>query len=442
MRLLVPRLLLLACALLTVALVPASAMAKSTKRTYPVITKVTPLKIAIGAKLTIKGSGFKAGKGKNSVVFKRDGKPAVFVKSGLSTKKKLYVTVPDKLAAFLGADNAGAAVATRFRLRILASRFSKHFTSSKLSPIIKPKVASSTATNTYQACQTLAKANAGPDSDSDGLSNGTELAYALDPCNADSDGDGLVDGYEFQSAKDLNGAALPYPGRRPWPNPLDPTDTNYDFDGDGLTLTDEYKLWKAVGGAFPVTAYSDGTQASGGVLRTAASNPLDLNHNGALTDDERDADGDGLSNIVEWRLRGLPSWWSDVAAEPAYSLRPFTQPDATVADTDGDGVPDGADDQDNDGYSNYTEMQLRRGTQGEALGQTILLVAPYNPCLPNPHALVCSRYIPFGTTAWRPFGDADYAALVGDPIPFTVDGSAPPGWDGTVWDGKAGDNRT
>ena len=61
MRLPVPRLLLLACALLAVLLVPASAIAKTTKRTYPVIKKVTPLKIAVGGQLTIRGTGFKAG---------------------------------------------------------------------------------------------------------------------------------------------------------------------------------------------------------------------------------------------------------------------------------------------------------------------------------------------------------------------------------------------
>ena len=84
------------------------------------------------------------------------------------------------------------------------------------------------------------------DSDGDMLSNGLELALGTDPCKADSDGDGISDGYEYQSALDLNRTAnssaipWPYPGKRPYPNPLDPNDGDVDYDGDVLTMREEY----------------------------------------------------------------------------------------------------------------------------------------------------------------------------------------------------------
>ena len=46
----------------------------------PKITGVKPLKVEIGQTLTVTGKYFVPGKNKNILVFKRDGKPAVFVK--------------------------------------------------------------------------------------------------------------------------------------------------------------------------------------------------------------------------------------------------------------------------------------------------------------------------------------------------------------------------
>jgi hypothetical protein len=88
---------------------------------------------------------------------------------------------------------------------------------------------------------------------------------------------------------------------------------------------------------------------------------LDLNANGKLTDDERDADVDGLSNVVELHFSGVDSWWTDVQKEKAYKLRPFDSLDPTLFDSNGDGTGDGASDQDVDGFSNFTEMQMERG---------------------------------------------------------------------------------
>jgi hypothetical protein len=91
-------------------------------------------------------------------------------------------------------------------------------------------------------------------------------------------------------------------------------------------------------------------------------------------------------------------------------------------DTDGDGIPDGSDDQDDDGYTNYQEMEQSRD-------QIHLRVQPFNPCLPDPYAPTCSRYIPV-TNAWPPF---DGSQSVGAAIPFVwpIDNTTVPGgWNG------------
>jgi hypothetical protein len=85
-----------------------------------------------------------------------------------------------------------------------------------------------------------------------------------------------------------------------------------------------------------------------------------------------------------------------------------------VTDSDGDGIPDGADDQDNDGWSNLVEMQFGRR-------QTGYRVHPFNPCLPDPNSPTCSRYLPIDGIAWPPFdkvGDNIYSAMPGDAQPL------------------------
>jgi hypothetical protein len=457
-------------------LAPAAAHAATKKTVYPKVSSVAPLKVKVGAILTIKGSGFRAGKGKTTVVFQRTGKPAVFVKATTASKTKLTVRIPEKLGTRL-AQRQGAPTATRFKLRVLTTRFARSWTTSKTSPTISPKLAPAPAggaptkgggptglapvspsaapsapataptpppTTAAQQCAAAALAAPAADGDGDGLDNAKELGlkFPTDPCDADSDGDGITDGYEYNAAKDLNGAALPYPGSAPWPNPLDPTDASDDFDGDGLSLAQEFHLWKFVDGHFPIHAYSDGTQNTGGTQAvTSATEGYDLDGDDNLTDDERDADGDGLSNQTELNYTGTQKWWNlkkwwrpnpppPVIIPPAttppdpkedyvetpYSIRHFSDLDAALADSDGDGIQDGLDDQDNDGVDNFTEMQLGRNGTG-------LRVQPYNPCLPNPHAPTCSRYIPLDAPPWPPF---DTTQTMADAIPF--------GWNSGVTD--------
>src|SRR5205814_1095403 len=178
---------------------------------------------------TITGKGFRSGKNKNTVVFKRAGQRAVFVKAESATTTKITLHVPLKLQAYMPVlDNQPAPGV--FAIRIISKRFGQKFTGKKLSPTVGP---------------------AGTGS--------------LTP-----PGSTLPSAYEQRLA-----AAQANPG------------------GD-------------------ISAYSDGTQNTGGQVPTAG-NPtlqaLDLDHDGNLTDDERDADNDGLSNMVEYNTTGTQNWW-------------------------------------------------------------------------------------------------------------------------------------
>src|SRR5215217_2225151 len=125
--------------------VPATASA-ATKT--PVITKVTPKNVSVGETLIVNGRNFRVGKGKNTLLFKRDGGKALFVKAGLATKKKITLSVPKSLEKYM-AVKAGTPVASRFRLRVLTTKLSRSFTAAKASPTIGPeKVKPSTDTGT------------------------------------------------------------------------------------------------------------------------------------------------------------------------------------------------------------------------------------------------------------------------------------------------------
>jgi len=88
------------------------------------------------------------------------------------------------------------------------------------------------------------------DDDNDLLDDVLELSLLLDPCVSDTDGDGVEDGFEYKSAVDLNNddyqrpnIVTPHPWKASYPNPLF-KDADVDYDGDALTVSDEYKLWK------------------------------------------------------------------------------------------------------------------------------------------------------------------------------------------------------
>ena len=118
------------------------------------------------------------------------------------------------------------------------------------------------------------------DGDQDGLSNIREYDNDTNPLDSDTDNDGMSDGFEVTYLLD----------------PLNPSDASLDSDGDGLSNVDEYTHQTN-----PRNSDSDGDGMPDGF---EVSNNLDpLNAADALLD----ADGDGYSNIAEYRAGTDPS---------------------------------------------------------------------------------------------------------------------------------------
>ncbi|MEA2398832.1 MAG: hypothetical protein QOK25_2388 [Thermoleophilaceae bacterium] len=345
----------------------------------PSVSSIAPMQAKVGEKLTVLGKGFISGK--TSIYFLRAGGGVVIAKPDTTSTTRMVVTIPDTVTPLLRAAGA-AASPTLFQVRILAKRFGAT-TKKDRSPVIGPAdgvpSTGGGGGGGTTGCKPSDFPNGTPtDTDGDLIPNTTEINVThTDPCNPDTDGDGISDGYEYQSALDMNNttpfgtpdAALPYPGKKPWPNPLDPTDANTDHDGDGLTMADEYQLWTYYGAHSLPLNYSDGKQRS-----VAVAAPVDpvldyMDHDKfpnynwhILSDDERDADGDGLGNWDERYGRMTQSWWdaefSGSNGFPRETRYPQTFPGVSMVDpdTDGDGVLDGADDQDHDGLSNAFEI--------------------------------------------------------------------------------------
>jgi hypothetical protein len=296
-------------------------------------------------------------------------------------------------------------------------------------------------------------------------------------------GYGVEDGFEYKSAVDLNNddyqapnESLPFPGKTPYPNPLF-KDSDVDYDGDVLTVSEEYALWKYTYTVNHTSArtltplsYSDGTQYSLSTLTggngvrvptqtTASYQPpasfrawadlsgyrtimiyspvigrlnggdphvraafdiYDMNHSTVTTpgemeywdydgdnyvsDDERDEDADGLTNYDETHGPASGGWWAACYnTEGPFPIK-YAGTKAFDADSDGDGVLDGADDQDFDDVPNI--MELSRSLAGNVAQQASCAgtavynaaappttwVNPFNPCLPDEYSRSCPRH--------------------------------------------------
>ena len=476
--------------------VAPSAQAAKKKVKAPVITKVSPLDVAIGETLTLRGRHFISGRGKNTVVFKRSGGRAVFVKAAVSTKKMMRVTVPAAVQKqFLV--KSGAPVPTRFRLRVLTKKFGKKFTSLKRSPLVSaPRPPKPVEVDDQGDCDAdRVKNGVDTDDDNDLLLDINEKAIGTDGCKLDTDGDGVEDGYEYRSARDLNddehqqpNIFVAYPHKMPYPNPGF-ADGGIDYDGDSLTLKEEYDLWvythnvtKTDPRSLDELSYSDGEQytrsrravggtndgrrvptlAAAGYSKNAefvawaqsagyrtvhledpfAGTPwwehdavrapfglfdmnrdgetpdelvyYDLRPDGYLSDDERDEDADGLTNYDETHGRMLPSYWQGCYAQEKPFHITYGATRHVDADTDGDGVLDGADDQDHDDLPNVMELS-RIAASGIDDRKALCLpldglpkvhhpnaygrVNPFNPCLPAVLSRTCPKIVSAATGA-------------------------------------------
>jgi hypothetical protein len=525
-------LLALSATALVVSAPPAPA-AKSKNASTPSITRVQPMRVGVGDTLTIQGTNFKSKRSANTVIFRAPDGRSAFAKPRRARHNRLVVVLPRSVGRLL-AGSSSDPKPTRMKLRVLAGKFSS-FTSRRLSPVVTgvgtgeapggdsgaPSGGGSAGGSGAGAgtggggtggggtsgggggnpAPVVPACDSGVDHDGDLLSNSLEATVNTDPCLADTDGDGVQDAYEDKSAVDLNNddyqqpnQSLPYPGKRPYPNPLDPSDANTDYDGDTLSQALEQDLWRFSTPAASRTieqplSYSDGLQhsiyehragqgdrrfpalpaagyskqgdftswAAGAGYRFALHLPdpsspgdfivrdlfdanldgtetpaealhYDLIPNGYLSDQERDEDADGLLNFDENSGRMQGNWWSSCyGAETPYYIA-YADTDVTDPDSDGDGVRDGADDQDHDDIPNVMELSriAASGHDDTENGQTCQLseaiedlfegvdpphywhqndygrMNPYNPCLPLTTTRTCNRFPGFEDT-WAPF---------------------------------------
>ncbi|HWG89545.1 MAG TPA: hypothetical protein VNZ52_01725 [Candidatus Thermoplasmatota archaeon] len=234
------------------------------------------------------------------------------------------------------------------------------------------------------------------DIDGDGVPN------LRDP---DSDGDAVdgattTDGFELKPTPDDRGNA-----RRYQTDPAKP-----DTDGDGLP-----DAWEVLyGKPIVLGGRSDWN------LNPAKADSLDRGD--GLTDADRELDNDGLTNRdeLQWLTHpnladtdgdGLADGWEIEHRRPRTSNRVLLSP--TSMDTDANGVPDGDEDFDADGYRRYTGWDGRNATVTNLLPFTNLEEFRAGT---NPHvADTDGDGIPDGWEAVNGLNPVDPSDAVGEP---------------------------
>jgi hypothetical protein len=171
------------------------------------------------------------------------------------------------------------------------------------------------------------------DTDGDFLPDGAEIDYGADPLNPDTDGDGLLDGREVW---DWNmdgifdgGFFNVLPGGDYDNDGLMDGPQDWDSDGDGMP--DGFEVLDPSFG-LPYTNVPDDCRMD----------PLNAN------DADLDCDGDGLTNLEEYLVRNELIGNPPVSFDPSlantavsFMSRWLYSTDPYLADTDGDGFPDG-----------------------------------------------------------------------------------------------------
>ncbi|EJN57285.1 hypothetical protein HSB1_42480 [Halogranum salarium B-1] len=172
------------------------------------------------------------------------------------------------------------------------------------------------------------------DTDDDQLTDPFEYRFeTIDPTTADTDGDGTADTIEDPDGETL----VNIDEQRNGTIPTDP-------DTDDDKLTDAYEIRTT--GTVPVDADSDSSVTE----RSEANN--------GVNDGMEDFDGESLRTHVEQNLGTDPFDvdTDDDELTDAFEHR-FDTIEPLLADTDGDGLPDGQEDPDNESLVNVREQQ-------------------------------------------------------------------------------------
>lgn len=199
------------------------------------------------------------------------------------------------------------------------------------------------------------------DSDGDGLSDGDEIAAGTDPADADSDDDGVRDGDEPSWNIDSDGDGIINALDADSDNDglFDGTEMGFDCNNPATNTAVGHCVADADNGATttnPLDADTDNGGVSDGSEDTNLNGQVDpgeLDPNN-MADDATvvDSDGDGLSDALETTLGSDPM---DADTDDDGTLD-GAEPNPGL-DTDGDGLPNILDvDSDNDGLFDGTEM--------------------------------------------------------------------------------------